>query len=516
MPLIFQRNAPQIPQSGGGGGGNPNIPAGPPGGAFDFFISLTGNDSNNGTSPSTAWALTSLISSSSNQSKIAGKRIGLIAGTYNVAGTTGVAGAIKIGHGSFPTNNSYCALTLPTGPNASTPTYIGSCTSSGVYSQRVAIINVISGQTSTTSNVWYNGLIGSGEDYPNHVYVTIDALTINGNGGTVGGMDGIAAGNEGAHIVFFQTATGSFTGSTGAAPAAILVCNNEISGIQATDNGGNDAGVWLQNINGAIVINNKLHDISKQPSDASHCHAFECYGCQNVHLLYNSVSNCTGGAFEPKEGNSNIEAGYCYIYNTGNSGVGNSAVFQAWDGAEGNPNNPNIGYSIHHCIVDTCGRVTFGESNNANHTMALSWYNNTIFNSAPVVLQASGGGALISYYNNLNVLSTPSSGFQQFTTGGFSVLDYNDTYVLNGSYTGMWQMSGTNYNTLGAFRTATSAESHGFTLDPLFLPGTANIVPGGGSSQFQYQNGSPCSLSGMGGANVGAWDVGVTQIGSSW
>ena len=66
---------------------------------FDFYISTNGDDGNPGT-VSSPWAITSLISNSPNNSKIAGKRVGLIAGTYNVAGTAGVSGATKIGHGS--------------------------------------------------------------------------------------------------------------------------------------------------------------------------------------------------------------------------------------------------------------------------------------------------------------------------------------------------------------------------------------------------------------------------------
>jgi len=50
---------------------------------FDYYISLTGNDSNPGTLTS-PWALTSLRAMSANWSKLSGKRIGLLTGTYNV------------------------------------------------------------------------------------------------------------------------------------------------------------------------------------------------------------------------------------------------------------------------------------------------------------------------------------------------------------------------------------------------------------------------------------------------
>src|SRR6185312_12245898 len=50
---------------------------------FDYYLSPAGNDSNPGTLTS-PWAITSLQTSSANWSKLAGKRIGLLPGTYNV------------------------------------------------------------------------------------------------------------------------------------------------------------------------------------------------------------------------------------------------------------------------------------------------------------------------------------------------------------------------------------------------------------------------------------------------
>jgi hypothetical protein len=471
---------------------------------FDFYISTSGDDGNPGT-VSSPWAITSLISNSPNNSKIAGKRVGLIQGTYNVAGTAGVAGATKIGHGSYPTNGSFCALSIPPG-SSSAPTYVGSSNTSGVYSARAAVIKLVSGQASSGGNQWYNAVIG--RDQTSSVgYVTIDGLTINGNGMDCGGADG----NEGAHIVFFQSTDGSFTAA--GSMAGIVVQNCELYGINATDSGGNDALVWLQGCTGAIVQNNSLHDVNKS-SQIDHCHAIEAYSCTGGSWIYNTCYNTTGGGFEAKEGCSGITCAYNYFHNCCTQGGGNAAVLQGWDGAEGNPNSPNLPFMLHHNIFDSCGRVTFGESNNANHTMAVQWYNNTIYDprgsvGGTVVLQA--GSPLIQHYNNLYVMPNAGSvsGFASFSSGNTNPMGFDAVYAPSGSAS-------------GAFSGGVNGDP-GLTSNPLWTVAVASIVAGGGASQFQLGAGSPCLSAGhVGGTssgracNVGAWDGTVTQIGANF
>lgn len=471
---------------------------------FDFYISTSGSDSNAGTLAS-PWAITSLISTSPNNSKIAGKRTGLIAGTYNVSGTS-VSGATKIGNGSYPTNGSFCALSIPPG-TASASTYIGSSSAGGTYSARAAIINLVSGQASSSGNQWYNAIIGR-DQTSTAGYVTIDGLTINGNGMDCGGADG----NEGAHIVFFQSTDGSFTAA--GSMAGIVVQNCELYGINATDSGGNDALVWLQGCSGAVVQNNLLHDVNKS-SQIDHCHAIEAYSVTGGSWINNTCYNTTGGAFEAKEGCSGIVCAYNYFYNCVTVGGGNAAVLQGWDGAEGNPNSPNLPFYLHHNIFDTCGRVTFGESNNANHTMAVQWYNNTIYDprssvGGTVVLQANS--QLIQHYNNLYVMPNAGSvsGFGSFSSGNTNPMGFDAVYAPSGSASGV-------------FSGGVSGDPS-ITSDPLFAIGTVlTIVTGKGANQFQLGASSPCANAGhVGGTssggtcNIGAWDGTVTQIGCSF
>ena len=55
-------------------------------GSFDYYISPTGSDSNNGLTTSTPWALTAI---NTKRATYAGKTVGLMDGTYNVITITG-------------------------------------------------------------------------------------------------------------------------------------------------------------------------------------------------------------------------------------------------------------------------------------------------------------------------------------------------------------------------------------------------------------------------------------------
>lgn len=462
---------------------------------FDYYISTSGSDSNSGTLAS-PWAITSLISNNSNNSKMKSKRVGFLPGTYNVAGTSGVSGATTIGNGSYPTNNDYCALSIPLGTSTAS-TYIGTSDSSGHYSPRTATIYVVSGQVSSSTNVWYNAILGCDYIASGNFYVTIDGLVINGNG-----LNSTAAGNEGAHIIFFHAYPTNF--NTPQTALGVVVQNCELYGINATDSGGNDAAVWVQGVDGAIVQGCYIHDCNKT-SQVDHCHGIEGYSNQYCQFIYNTFYNCTGGAVESKVGCHNNIAAYNYIYSCSlGTGGSNTAVFQGWDGGE-TALGAAVAFQIHHNIMDSCGRVSYGEWFNANHEDGFYWYNNTVYESGQADCDCTGVWG--QHYNNLYVVSGNASGVATFTNPNTSPLAYDAVYsVTGGSYT-------------GAFSGMTES---GLTtgVDPKFIPGTTNIVAGGGPSQFALQGSSALINAGFTGGtsggtvcNIGAWDGVVTQIG---
>src|ERR1700721_4657316 len=72
---------------------------------FDYYISPTGSDSNPGTQAS-PWAITSLQDTNSNNARMAGKKVGMIAGTYACSGMQS---------GSTPNDYHPPVLILPKG-----------------------------------------------------------------------------------------------------------------------------------------------------------------------------------------------------------------------------------------------------------------------------------------------------------------------------------------------------------------------------------------------------------------
>src|SRR5690348_7718458 len=102
-------------------GGSAATSAGQP---FDFYISTTGSDTNAGTLAS-PWAITAI---NTKQATYAGKRLGLLPGTYDVSSLMG-------------TNENVAALTLIGGSSSSAQTYVGSSDSSGNYSRGTATLD---------------------------------------------------------------------------------------------------------------------------------------------------------------------------------------------------------------------------------------------------------------------------------------------------------------------------------------------------------------------------------------
>src|SRR5271155_5586721 len=197
---------------------------------FDFYISATGSDANPGTQAS-PWAITSLRDTSPNNSKMAGKKVGLLPGTYVVASLTS---------GSDSGDYQRPVLHIPAG-TAGTPTVVQS------VQPRLAIISF-----ANSSNT--NSCIGQNEGGAGHW--TLDGVVLN------------AAGFNGSPISYFPG--GSNSGAT--------IQNCEIYGVAAITVGNNYAGIFQQGAQGSLIQNNYFHDIHK-PSQPDHCHAFEEYSC---------------------------------------------------------------------------------------------------------------------------------------------------------------------------------------------------------------------------------------------
>jgi hypothetical protein len=444
---------------------------------FDYYISPTGSDSNPGTQAS-PWAITSLQDTNPNNSKIASKKVGLLAGTYPTSG---------LQSGSSPGDYQHPVFNLPQGTGGS-PTVLQSVSGPGTVT--------LDNSSSTTSNP----LIGQNPNLAG--YWTIDGITIKGNNSTAQAF--LVAGRYNAF---------SYTNSSAGAAFGITVQNCEIYNLNITGpNGSNYGAMIMQGTNGAIIVNNYIHDVYK-PADPTHCHCYEEYGCLGSQIHYNTFANTSGG-MDLKAGVSGADVAYNYFYNcTGTSGVV-GAICGA-DGAEGNPNGPGTANVAHHNIFDSCASIHSCDVNNIS-SQNLYYYNNTIYDtrSGSNVVADLRSSAISKFYNNILVTAANTGGGTYGTlavSSGQWANVSNNCYFLHSS-TGGWGQSAL-YNSLSAWQASSgSPDAHSIAANPVF---TSTIAPGAGTAQFKLGSGSPCLGAGTSGVNIGAWDGTVTQIGYS-
>jgi hypothetical protein len=432
---------------------------------FDFYISTTGSDSNAGTQ-SSPWAITSLRDSSPNNSKLAGKKVGLLPGTYIIASLTS---------GSDPTDYQRPVLHIPAG-TAGTPTVVQS------VQPRTAILSFAN---STNTNT----CIGQNPGGAGHW--TLDGIVLN------------ATGFNGSPIAYFPG------GSNGGA----TIQNCEIYGVAAVTVGNNYAGIFQQGAQGSLFQNNYFHDIHK-PSQPDHCHAFEEYSCTNTQFLYNTIMNCDTG-LDGKVNANNCTIAYNYFYKCP------YGTIQGYDGDQNSAEAPN---TFHHNVIDSCGQQKLVDVSSLC-AQPVVWYNNTCYDTrsgsnSTIDLRSTVAGS-VKYYNNLSVMTAnsggPGVGTVAFGSGSLTLCDYNCYYFS--SYTSGWGQS-SSYSSLAAWKASPGGpDAHGITGDPKFF---ATITPGAGPTQFQlsgtYGHGgsSPCAAAGQNGGNIGAWDGTVSQIGCNF
>jgi hypothetical protein len=450
---------------------------------FDFYISPTGSDSNPGTQAA-PWAITSLQDTNSNNARMAGKKVGMIAGTYACS---------SMQSGSAPNDYQHPALHLPQGTSGA-PTVLQSVSGPGTV--------ILDNSSSSTANP----LIGQNPELKG--YWTINGLTIKGNNSAAQAF--LVSGRYNAY---------SDTNSSAAAAFGVTVQNCEIYNMNITGPvGSNYGGMIMQGVQGAIINNNYIHNIAK-PSDEPHCHCYEEYGCSGSQIHYNTFANCPGGGIDLKAGVSGADIGYNYFYNVATAGATNGiGSVTGADGAEGNPNTPGSANVAHHNIFDSCGEVHAGDVNSTS-AQNLYYYNNTIYdtrsgsNVVADLRETSGNKA--QFYNNILVTTANTGGGNYgvlaLSSGNFSNVS-NNCYFLHSS-SGAWGL-GSLFNSLSAWQAASgSPDTHSITANPVFA---SAITPGAGSAQFKLGSGSPCLGTGTGGVNMGAWDGSVTQIGSNF
>lgn len=471
---------------------------------FDHYISTTGSDSSAGTFAA-PWAITAI---NTKQATYAGKRLGLLPGTYDVSGLMG-------------TNEAVAALTIMGGSSSSVQTYIGSSDSSGNYSRGTATLDA------KAASGFYGG--------SNSNQSPIMAARAGADYWTVDGLRFIGFSMWAFHI--------GDSPSGGACPIGWTIQNCEFTGgndqNNTTSNGVN-CGVLIVygSVNG-LFTNNWCHD-NVGSTDTQHWSCVYQWGLGSTATANNSYTYNTivkSGNLHGKEATQyNTTIAYNYIDMTGTLATSEycgSAImgFMADAG--------NAGATLttwhHNVILANDIALNFDNDNPSNSytNSPLTVYNNTVIvigHSADGFVNGGYGGSgsshQVSYYNNLyydNGQSAAAYGYWLTNTDALSVCDYNIYGVWNKFNTvppGATGSSGlTSYSLLSAWASAIGGkESHSST-------NSANPFTNNGTyaKQYQVQSGSPAYQTGRvggttGGAvcNVGAWDGSVTNIGASW
>jgi len=446
---------------------------------FDFYISTSGNDSNPGTLAS-PWSITAL---NSQHSVYAGKRVGIIAGTYNTY-TLNQAGAW-----------SKPGLSV-NGGTASSPTYVASCDTSGNYSPRAATLTALSPSGAYPTNE--SGIIGQAYGtVANSGNVTLDGLVVTGS--------------YEYGIVFYP---GGGSASTEGGPSGVTIQNCEISNISGYEND-NLGGILLWSLTGVLVHNCKIYNCVPTSGELGNqdCAGIFSFYCHSNIYEYNTIYNTTCGIYDKNAPNGNHTYRYNYIEQS--KAVGPYALFAFMDCAGGNSGDVSV---AHHNIL--IAPQTWSGTN-PSHDPSLSglkFYNNTCYYSAGgfslgalwFPASASGSSMVTTYNNIFTCNGNPGyQGFLNLVNGSVALSDYN-AYSSSGAFFGLASAGGSSTwtPTLFAFSAwqAKGFDAHGQIGTPAFASPTS-LNPSGYQLNAGVGKGTGSTTGTTGGTacDMGAW-----------
>ena len=490
----------------------------------------TGSDSNSGTVAS-PWAITSLMNRSinannqTNFAKTSGKRIGFLPGTYNVS--------------TQMQRDSFTGAFQIDGGTAGSPTYYGSCNSSGQYSLGTATI------TALTSD----GLPGGGLSYPANGPI-LGGLTNTPRTGGYVTIDGLRF----TAFTYKAIRLGGVSSSDGPAITGdVRVENCEFFGqfFQSGAETDNFACVWLDGTASAaaggtgnyVITNNYFHNnIGVVSGGEQHLCSIFLFNCANVQITYNTGVNAGTLAWGKDHANQGTTVAYNYIDTTALSNGPSLYGFSDFTGSYAGTTGLTLTSSFHHNVVITngWGFGLRGAAVNEAWQTPVNIYNNTIVMSGspyPAIWanSRSGDTGAISIYNNIITGAADGSGYKHITTGAraLSAMDYNG----EPSGTMSWRLiaEGDGNSTVATYTTAptfaagvianggsSGREGHSVSNDS---PQFTGVNTGQLASQYQLKAGSPfkgvgstTGASGGSACDIGAWGGASppTQIGCNF
>jgi hypothetical protein len=479
---------------------------------FDYYISTTGSNSNPGTLAS-PWAITAL-NSPSLRSLYAGKSVGLIAGVYNVHSLVQAA------------NSSAPALCIQ-GGTSSSPTYIASCNSAGVYTPRVAQISADSsgglrGGSYPTSQA---GIIGQGMQNGTSTQSVWGNVTIDGLYVTRGYMFAITLWGTDQTTGILGTVHGN------------TVQNCEVYDIAGIENN-NMNGINLWGQNGALISNNLVHSVVPTSGNLA---LWDCSGISgqlnlNNIYQYNTIYNCSAGIYDKNQYTGGHTYRYNYIESTGT--YPNTCI---QDGAGGNAGTTITAH--HNIMVCSNGQgqgLWLGIDAEVGSVINYNVYNNTFYmtnssSSGMICLGTTGSGATINFYNNLVAMTGTAKYAGLIALGQRSALklsNYNCLYQTGATNsTPVWGVTSgptqaaTTYG-LSSWQSTLGLDSGSLVANPNFTAPGVTFGTGSGTANvagYKLPTASPCYQAGRvggtssgGTCSIGAWDGTATQIGCSF
>lgn len=456
--------------------------------SFDYYIGPSGSNTNDGLTASTPWAITSLVnplSSSStsqaqtNRALMAGKRVGLLDGTYFVA-------ALAAGIND-PDN---LILEVPNGSSGA-PTIIEAVNS------RLAIIDGTDG-SGNRANFYYAssaGVIGQSYIQSGTGNITIKNLVI----------------RKGYRYLVHLRYAGAI--QDGPRRAGVLIEGCEIHDINNTgaSAGDNISCIQAYTTDGMIVRNCKIYNARGESGAAANGYGIQTWSCDNSVFEYNSITDCKDGIYVKNAYQNGVTIHGNFIDLTDYTGGGSVNGLYGMDYGDSGVQHVDC----HHNVVkaqnpfrvhDLSMRLNGPSQIYSNTFIALG----TSF--GVVGIQTYGNTQPIDFFDNIlyrSGSSTAEEGDVAYSAGNTSTkFDYNcyPTSPRIGRDTDNDSYPNTTHTTLGAMTSASGYEANSITGDPVF------VASGSGADYYQLQGGSPCKNTGKsdgtsGGSNVdmGAW-----------
>lgn len=442
------------------------------GGSFDYYISPAGSNSNDGLTTSTPWAITALAS----KSAIAGKRVGLMDGTYTATGSGGLDGTAIL----WPCNY---------GGTLANPTIIEA------VNARAAIFDGLIGGSG--SQYTEQNILGTEQNYVQFKNLVLHRakqklIYLGGNNGLVEGC------------VLYDLDNARSSDINGPNPSGD---NCEPVFIQGPGTG---AG---QRNSGNVIRNCRMYDVYNQVSGSINATGVKIYDSEN-----NVIENCEfynmGRAVYEKSNSAGtiFRKNFAHDMYQMTEGIGSRYANGTWQGTP-SAYTPaiyqNLGLNLQEFVDNTADDIA----------QTLSVYNNT-FRSANAsitgisIFRGSLTGRL-SFHSNIQVVAGGvGSGYGHLyfsdTDQVATLCDYN--VYRNSLKWNAGNRGGSPYSSLASWQASGGGfDSHSITSDPSF-------VNDGGTSAADYKlnGGSPALTAGQSGGPCGCYITGSETIGADF